>query len=33
MKQIDSKQRLFEMMSRMDKTFKPKMNETIFTNL
>lgn len=28
MKNIDSKQRLFEVMGRLDKTFKPKLNES-----
>lgn len=27
MKKQDSKQRLFEVMQRLDKTFKPKLNE------
>ena len=30
MKQVDSKQRLFEVMSRLDKTFKPVLNEWNF---
>ena len=30
MEQKDNKQRLFEIMSRLDKNFKPKMNEDVF---